>query len=337
MLASLQEARVFWHPGDEVLCSWNASAATEAEIQPAARSESLVDAPPSFRIAQRQAYHFATNMNALARQAHGELLLLLNDDVILDPGSIDRAMQILGQDHDVGVVGGRLRSSAGRLSHAGLLFSNQGIPYNRFRPQLGPLIDPNGLDLLESGPMPAVTGALMLLRRADFLAVGGLRESFRVCGEDIALCLDLWQQLGKTPYYASDVTGIHDEKSTRGDTPDHHDIQAVGQLAAPLCSGDASFQARQSHWALQESNLLCRVSEQQWQTANCRQQELDQLQEQSSQLKQQWAEERLALLGQITALRRHVGELTSSSSWKITRPWRVLGRWFAPPNDTHAE
>jgi hypothetical protein len=325
MLATLQDARAFWHPGDEVLCSWNGSAEAENALQPPA------PALPGFRIAQRQPYHFASNMNALARQAQGEWLLLLNDDLILDPGSIDRAIHLLSQHPEVGVLGGRLRQSGGQISHAGLLFSSpEGLPYNRLRPQLGPLIDAEGPEALESGPIPAVTGALMLLRRSDFLAVGGLRESFRVCGEDIALCLDLWQQLGKTPYYASDVSGIHDEKSTRGTTPDQHDIRAVGRLAAPFCQHDQAFQARQSHWALQEAALLCRLTEEQWHQAGVCRQQLDRQQQQWEANQQHWARERSALLARIDNLEQRLEALLRSSSWAITKPWRALGRCFAP-------
>ncbi len=180
---------------------------------------------------------------------------------------MDRALHQLGQHPEVGVLGGRLLDAAGGLGHAGLLFSPEGVPYNRLRPQLGPLIDPAGPEALTSGPIPAVTGALMLLRRADFFTVGGLRESFRVCGEDVALCLDLWRQLGKPAYYASDVGGVHEEKSTRGSTPDQPDITAVSRLAAPLCQNDSAFQALQSPWALQEAELLCRLSHEQWQGA----------------------------------------------------------------------
>ena len=58
----------------------------------------------------------------------------------------------------------------------------------------------------------ALPGALMLLRRADLLAVP-LRESFQHCGEDITLCLDLRRQLGKSAYLASAVTAIHNPSS----------------------------------------------------------------------------------------------------------------------------
>lgn len=248
LVRSLGEARRFWKDTDEILCSWNGNQEDEALLQ--------ADAHPPLRITARSAYHFATNVNALADQARGDLLVLLNDDVILDRGSLDRAIQILQSRPEVGVVGGRLRTSAGRLGHAGILFANQGVPYNRFRPdRLGSLIHPDALAVRESGPMPAVTGALMVLRREDFQAIR-LRESFSVCGEDVALCLDLYDNLDKWAYYASDVTAIHDEKSTRGETLDHYDLHQVAELVRERLRKNPALRAQQAYWAIQEADEL---------------------------------------------------------------------------------
>lgn len=248
LLQSLEAARVFWGPQDEVLCSWNGSRDDEALILPPAGLR--------FHLASRSAYHFAANMNTLARLASGDILAILNDDLILDAGSLDRAIQVLCSRPDVALVGGRLRTSSGCLSHAGILFSNSGRPYNRFRPdRLGRLIDPDSLEVQESGPMPAVTGALMVLHRADLERVG-FRETFRVCGEDVALCLDLQDRTGRSAYYASDVTGVHDEKSTRGDTLDHYDLDQVAELVSESCGRSASLRASLAHWAVQEADVL---------------------------------------------------------------------------------
>jgi len=248
LLQSLEGARTFWGPHDEVLCSWNGSRADEALI--------LETYQPRFRLASRCAYHFASNMNELANLASGEILAILNDDVVLDTGSLDRAIQVLRNREDVGIVGGRLRTSTGCLSHAGILFSNTHRPYNRFRPErLGELINPDGLEVQESGSMPAVTGALMVMHRQDFQLVR-FRQTFRVCGEDVALCLDLRERTGKTAYFASDVTAIHDEKSTRGETLDHYDLDQVANLVADFSRRSPDLRASLAHWAVQEADLL---------------------------------------------------------------------------------
>ena len=44
-----------------------------------------------FLVAQRDAYHFASNMNQLAHHANGEVLAFVNDDVVLDDSSLMQA------------------------------------------------------------------------------------------------------------------------------------------------------------------------------------------------------------------------------------------------------
>ena len=44
--------------------------------------------------------------------------------------------------------------------------------------------------------MAAVTGALQWIRRDDFQRIR-LNEAYKVCGEDVELCLDVQQTLGK--------------------------------------------------------------------------------------------------------------------------------------------
>ncbi|MEI6032589.1 MAG: glycosyltransferase [Synechococcaceae cyanobacterium ELA739] len=249
LLLSLVSARRYWGPEDEVLCSWNGSEADEEAV-------AAPTGGPDFRIANRAAYHFATNMNQLASQAIGDVLILLNDDLVLDADSLDQALQILDSQRGVGLVGGRLRQPDGRLGHAGILFSERNLPYNRLRPErLGHLLSPDRLEILTSGVMPAVTGALMVIRRHDFLAVR-FREDFRVCGEDVALCLDLRRQLALATYYAADVTAVHAEKSTRGEVLDHFDQQKLAALVGDLCREDPELRASLAVWATQEADVL---------------------------------------------------------------------------------
>lgn len=333
LLPSLNTARSFWNPGDEVLCSWNGATGDEAEIK--AQFGPSPAGQPAFRIAQRCAYHFASNMNALAQQASGELLVFLNDDLILDPGSLDHAIQVLQSEPGVGLVGGRLRSSKGLLTHAGLLLANDHVPYNRFRPDdLGPLLDVNDLAVQESGPMPAVTGALMVMRRSDFLTLR-FHDDYRVCGEDIALCLDVWTQLGKHPYYASDVTAIHDEKTTRGDTLDYYDIRKLAAYAAHVTRGHTGLQTASHHWAGQESELM-------WKLVQRLRHERDSTNQNYQHYQQAMAEERQHLEQRIAVLETHIENaeatiraIQTSSSWQLTAPLRLLGDKLRDDNNRH--
>jgi GT2 family glycosyltransferase len=334
MLASLTNARKSWQPGDEVLCSWNGSESDEALINPA-----LGPSPagvPIFRIALRQPYHFASNVNALAREARSELVLLINDDVILDPLCLDRALAVLQEHPEAGVVGGLLRTSDGRLGHAGLLLGVDHQPWNRCHPELGPMIELHNPVVQASGPIPATTGALMLLRRADLLAVP-MRESFAVCGEDVALCLDLHHRLGKSAYYASTVTAVHDEKSTRGSTSDAADLVAVATLAEPLLRNDPGLSALQARWLALESDWLARLSLEQFEAAVAAerqraqqtaayQHDLEQRLHHWEVERQRWQLERASLISEREDLRQRLLVTWASRSWQLTKPLRLLGR-----------
>ena len=203
MLASLSAATKLSGRDVEILCSWNGSRSDESLINNCSRYEIL--------IAQRDQYHFATNMNSLAEKASGELLMLINDDVILDTGSLDIAIACLENHAETGLVGGRLRDGEGCLTHAGILFDSRHSPYHQFNQIVAA---EHSIVTGEDCIVPAVTGALMLLRREHFEAMH-LSTKYHVCGEDVELCLDLRQHLNLNIRYCPGFSGRHDSEGTR--------------------------------------------------------------------------------------------------------------------------
>ena len=203
MLRSLSEAICLHGTDVEIICSWNGSKDEENEIINSSGYE--------FLIAQRSPYHFASNMNELAKKANGELLLLINDDVILDEGSIDNAIACIEEETQAGLIGGKLRDESGNLTHAGILFDSRHSPYHQFDKLLKSNEEFINKQKLK---VPAVTGALILIRKKDFLQLN-FNESYKVCGEDVELCLDIQQKLKLFVFYCSDFSGIHEAESTR--------------------------------------------------------------------------------------------------------------------------
>ena len=208
LLKSLAEATNLPGLEVEILCSWNGSKESEAEIHNKSGYELL--------IAQREPYHFARNMNELAAKANGELLLLINDDVELDKGSIDSAIGCLTKKSNAGLVGGRLRNGKGKLIHAGILFDSRHSPYHQLDQQIAA-----EHQAVMGNPriIPAVTGALMLLKREHFQSLR-FQTKYHVCGEDVELCLDLRQKLNLSIWYCPEFSGRHDSESTRAQTTD---------------------------------------------------------------------------------------------------------------------
>ena len=217
LLASLDSAWSGNADTVEVLCSWNGSDADASRIQPARLP---------FRIAQREPYHFARNMNALAAQASGEVVVFANDDLIADPGALDAAYQRLAERAEVGIVGACLRTSEGELAHAGISFNREGSAYHR----LQTVAALTHASCSQETLVPAVTGAFLAMRLPQFSSLQ-FSEDFQVCGEDVVLCLECRRLLGLGVLFCPAMSGIHDAESTRAKTPGQEgqsvDMQAM--------------------------------------------------------------------------------------------------------------
>ena len=201
LVDSLNEAYSGTSSQLQILVSWNGTDEDEQKIKPG-RFETL--------IAQRSLYHFAKNMNSLAVLAAGEYIALLNDDLILDPHSLDAAISVLEQKSDVGLVGGKLRDKQGRLRHAGINFDSRSSAYH----QLENFVDADSENANTSGVVPAVTGAFMVINKDNFLKLK-LNENYQACGEDVELCLNVRENLNKSIWYCAQASGIHEAETTR--------------------------------------------------------------------------------------------------------------------------
>ncbi len=154
---------------------------------------------------------FSAAVNAGARQATGDLLLVLNPDTALLPGTLERmaaAMQAEGRD-DVWAMGFRQLDADGRFQ---LSFGPPPSLVLDFARRLVQLhLDAGGhwlgrlLAAATSRPldMPWVSGAALLVRRQPFFEIGGFDERFFLYFEDIDFCLRLRQAGGRVLYEPS--------------------------------------------------------------------------------------------------------------------------------------
>ncbi len=153
--------------------------------------------------------------NDAARQAKGELLLFLNNDIEVSETRwltdlVGRVLQ-----PGVGVVGARLLFPDRTLQHVGVVVGMSGYADHVMsgQPDDGRLTVAGSADWARE--WSAVTSACMLISRADFEAAGGFDERFKLCGGDVDLCLRVREQ-GKQVVYAAEATLIHHESATRG-------------------------------------------------------------------------------------------------------------------------
>jgi len=156
---------------------------------------------------------FAGNCNAGAAVAQGEVLIFLNQDIRPTHGGwADRMLEVLGREN-AGIVGPRLVFGNGAVQSVGGLFDAGKGPYHR---DLG-WSDAFCPRLSMDERISWTTGAALMIRRADFLAVGGFDVGY-VGGyfEDVDLCLKMRTQLHKEVWYCAGATLVHEVGSTGG-------------------------------------------------------------------------------------------------------------------------
>jgi len=135
-----------------------------------------VDAP---RIHSGRNIGYGAACNRLAAMVDHEFIVLVNNDCFVHAGwwpPIVRAFQ----DPTVGIVGGQLFYPDGRVQHAGVGLRYRGGLLEAYNEQW---------NMAGTVDMPAVTGALMAVRRACWRELRGFDEAFYNGYEDVDLCL----------------------------------------------------------------------------------------------------------------------------------------------------
>jgi GT2 family glycosyltransferase len=136
---------------------------------------------------------FAAANNIGIRRSSGELVLLLNGDTIVPAGAVDALVGILDERRDVAVVGPRLIDGAGRPE---LSFGRMISPLNELRQKLRARGDVARLTSVER-EVDWVSGACLLVRRADAERAGLLDERFFMYTEDVDFCAAIRARGGK--------------------------------------------------------------------------------------------------------------------------------------------
>jgi GT2 family glycosyltransferase len=156
-------------------------------------------------------YHFSANNNTLAlRHARGTVLLCLNNDIELPEPDLLYHMFEAQAAQGNSAHGCQLLYPDGTVQHGGVGFlrHDQGIFAYHLRHRQAPQW------LQEPQPAPALTGALLMLRRKAFLDVGGFDTAYTDECQDIDLCLKL-QRLGHRLLLHANQPVLHHENGTR--------------------------------------------------------------------------------------------------------------------------
>jgi N-acetylglucosaminyl-diphospho-decaprenol L-rhamnosyltransferase len=136
---------------------------------------------------------YGTSVNMGFRETSSPFVLLSNSDVVYPGRSVQRLLQFLSDTPDVGLVGGQLLFPNGKWQRS---YANLPGLWSGFKAAVGittlqracrAWLWPVRVDR-KPKDVPYVDGAVLLVRREAFEAVGGFDESFFRYGDECDLC-----------------------------------------------------------------------------------------------------------------------------------------------------
>jgi GT2 family glycosyltransferase len=152
---------------------------------------------------------FAKANNQGMAMAAGEYIMLLNTDVIVLDGAINKLVQFLDNHTDVMMVGPRLLNTDGTFQPA--CRRNLPNPVSSFlhlfglakifkKSKLANEYKQTNADPEVTAPAQALSGAAMVFRRKVYEEIGGLDETFFMYGEDLDFCKRIFDKGWKAVY-----------------------------------------------------------------------------------------------------------------------------------------
>ena len=160
-------------------------------------------------------FNYSAINNFAARQAKGELLAFINNDIeVTDDGWLNELVSHASRPK-AGAVGAKLYYPNGRIQHAGVVIGMGGLArhslYGMRRSDLGYFAQG-----ILTRQVSAVTAACMVVPKKAFEQVGGFDEiHLPVAYNDTDLCLRL-QEAGYRNIWTPFAELIHHESSSRG-------------------------------------------------------------------------------------------------------------------------
>ena len=166
---------------------------------------------------------FSAANNLVLRETIAEYVLVLNPDTRICEGTLDALLRLMDANERIGIAGCRLVQEDGTFDHAARRsFPTPASALGHFlrvgRSERAPaaLAAYRAPDVGE-GPVDAVNGAFMLMRRAMLDEIGLFDEGYWMYMEDLDLCYRA-ARAGWITWYEPSVEAIHIKAGTSG----HH-------------------------------------------------------------------------------------------------------------------
>ena len=159
---------------------------------------------------------FSKANNQGFEKTKGDFILFLNPDTLMLENTLDRCLDFLKSNSDVGAVGCRVVLNNGTLDMA----CKRSLP--TLANSLGHYLGLNGkikrfsgyrrLDIKddEIAPVTCLVGAFMMMPREVFVTAGMFCTDYFMYGEDVDLCYNI-NFLGYKMYYLGDCSIVHEK------------------------------------------------------------------------------------------------------------------------------
>lgn len=194
---------------------------------------------------------FARAVNEGVRLSRGDWILLLNPDMSLEPGFLDKALaraeELAAADEKSGILGFGLRNSdGGSQRSAG--------PFPTLASSLARLLLPRAWrkyylrDMAACRPVDWVTGCCLLVRRSCWEDLGGLDGDFFLYYEDVDLCRRA-RERGWTVWHEPALSATHHQPLHARRVPAH----------LRLVTRHALLTYARKHWPLWQTRILAGI------------------------------------------------------------------------------
>jgi GT2 family glycosyltransferase len=161
-----------------------------------------------------QEFNYSAINNFAVKQAKGEQIVLLNNDVEIISENWLEEMLMYAQREDVGAVGAMLYYPGDTIQHAGVILGIGGVAGHSHkhckRGQKG-----YQYRLCTVQNLSAVTAACMMTSKKKFLEVGGLEQQLQIAFNDIDYCMKL-RKKGYSIIFTPYAELYHYESISRG-------------------------------------------------------------------------------------------------------------------------
>lgn len=160
---------------------------------------------------------FSRNYNMGLRAASGDYLFVINNDTLVEPGTMQRLVDAMVADPRYGMVGPRMLGGDGRIQTPCLRplptlasYALQQLALDPAMPlgRLWQRLEQRRIAARPAGPVPCISGAAMLLSRRSLETVGLLDEAYDFYYEDIEWCHRV-QRRGLLVGYAPEARIVH--------------------------------------------------------------------------------------------------------------------------------